>query len=119
MCAFWQPTSRRSPDRASPRCRIWRECLLSPVRAIRVQRGNRPQATLSRHPIRANQLPTQAARRQLEMRRLDLARYCNVKDVDEYLDAAGIRGAGRTPLFRSTIGKTGIITGYRSVSMSG
>jgi site-specific recombinase XerD len=31
--------------------------------------------------------------------------------LDEYLDAAGIRGQGRTPLFRSTIGKTGILTG--------
>jgi integrase len=28
----------------------------------------------------------------------------------QYLDAAGIRGQGRTPLFRSTIGKTGILT---------
>jgi site-specific recombinase XerC len=31
--------------------------------------------------------------------------------LDEYLDAAGLRGPGRTPLFRSTIGKTGILTG--------
>jgi site-specific recombinase XerD len=31
--------------------------------------------------------------------------------LDEYLDAAGIRGQGRIPLFRSTIGKTGILTG--------
>jgi site-specific recombinase XerC len=31
--------------------------------------------------------------------------------TDEYLDTAGIRGQGRTPLFRSTIGKTGILTG--------
>ena len=31
--------------------------------------------------------------------------------IDEYLDAAGIRGQGRTPCFRSTIGKTGILTG--------
>jgi integrase len=31
--------------------------------------------------------------------------------LDEYIDAAGIRGQGRTPLFRSTIGKTGILTG--------
>jgi hypothetical protein len=31
--------------------------------------------------------------------------------LDEYLDATGIRGAGRTPLFRSTIGKMGILPG--------
>ena len=31
--------------------------------------------------------------------------------LDEYIEAAGIRGQGRTPLFRSTIGKTGILTG--------
>ena len=31
--------------------------------------------------------------------------------LDQYLDAAEIRGAGRTPLFRSTVGKTGILTG--------
>jgi site-specific recombinase XerD len=31
--------------------------------------------------------------------------------IDEYLDAAGIRDYGRTPLFRSTIRKTGILTG--------
>jgi integrase len=31
--------------------------------------------------------------------------------IDAYLDAAAIRGQGRTPLFRSTIGKTGILTG--------
>jgi site-specific recombinase XerD len=30
--------------------------------------------------------------------------------LDEYLDAAGIRGAGKTPLFRSTSGRTGILT---------
>ena len=32
--------------------------------------------------------------------------------VDEYLDAAGIRSQDRTPLFRSTIGKTGVLTGF-------
>jgi site-specific recombinase XerD len=32
--------------------------------------------------------------------------------LDEYLAAAEIRGQGRTPLFRSTIGKTGILTGF-------
>jgi integrase len=31
--------------------------------------------------------------------------------IDEYLDAARIHGQGRSPLFRSTIGKTGILTG--------
>jgi integrase/recombinase XerD len=31
--------------------------------------------------------------------------------LDEYLEAARIRGQGRTPLFRSTIGKTGVLTG--------
>jgi integrase/recombinase XerD len=30
--------------------------------------------------------------------------------LDAYLDAAGIRDLGRTPLFRSAIGKTGILT---------
>jgi integrase/recombinase XerD len=30
--------------------------------------------------------------------------------LDEYLDAAGIRGAGKTALFRSTSGRTGILT---------
>ena len=30
--------------------------------------------------------------------------------IDEYLDAAGIRDAGKTPLFRSAIGKTGRLT---------
>jgi site-specific recombinase XerD len=30
--------------------------------------------------------------------------------IDEYLDAAGIRGAGKTPLFRSAAGKTGRLT---------
>jgi site-specific recombinase XerD len=30
--------------------------------------------------------------------------------LDEYLDAAGIRGSGKTPLFRSTSGRTGILT---------
>ena len=30
--------------------------------------------------------------------------------LDEYLDAAGIRDGGKTPLFRSTIGRTGILT---------
>jgi site-specific recombinase XerD len=30
--------------------------------------------------------------------------------LDEYLDAAGIREQGKTPLFRSTIGKSGILT---------
>jgi len=31
--------------------------------------------------------------------------------LDEYLEAAGIRKQGRSPLFRSTIGKTGVLTG--------
>jgi integrase/recombinase XerD len=31
--------------------------------------------------------------------------------LGEYIDAAGIRDQSRTPLFRSTIGKTGILTG--------
>jgi integrase len=31
--------------------------------------------------------------------------------IDEYLDAAQIRGQDRSPLFPSTIGKTGILTG--------
>ena len=31
--------------------------------------------------------------------------------LDEYLDAAGIRNQSHSPLFRSTIGKTGILTG--------
>jgi site-specific recombinase XerD len=30
--------------------------------------------------------------------------------LDEYLDVAGIRGSGKTPLFRSTSGRTGILT---------
>jgi site-specific recombinase XerD len=30
--------------------------------------------------------------------------------IDEYLDAAGIRDAGKTPLFRSAVGKTGRLT---------
>jgi hypothetical protein len=30
--------------------------------------------------------------------------------IDEYLDAAGIRDAGKTPLFRSAAGKTGRLT---------
>jgi integrase len=30
--------------------------------------------------------------------------------IDEYLDAAGIREGRRTPLFRSAIGKTGVLT---------
>jgi site-specific recombinase XerD len=30
--------------------------------------------------------------------------------LDEYLDAAGIREDGKTPLFRSAIGKTGVLT---------
>jgi integrase/recombinase XerD len=30
--------------------------------------------------------------------------------LDEYLDAAGIRDAGKTPLFRSAAGKTGLLT---------
>ena len=30
--------------------------------------------------------------------------------LDEYLAAAGIRDAGNTPLFRSTIGRTGRLT---------
>jgi len=30
--------------------------------------------------------------------------------IDEYLLAAGIREAGKTPLFRSAIGKTGVLT---------
>jgi site-specific recombinase XerD len=30
--------------------------------------------------------------------------------LDEYLDAAGIRAAGKTPLFRSTLGRTGVLT---------
>jgi integrase len=30
--------------------------------------------------------------------------------LDEYLDAAGIRDAGKTPLFRSAAGKTGRLT---------
>ena len=30
--------------------------------------------------------------------------------LDEYLDAAGIRDCGKTPLFRSTLGRTGILT---------
>src|SRR3954454_15198571 len=32
--------------------------------------------------------------------------------LDEYLDVAGIRSQGRSPLFRSTIGKTGVLTGF-------
>jgi integrase/recombinase XerD len=31
--------------------------------------------------------------------------------LDEYLDAAGIRDQGKTPLFRSALGKTGMLTG--------
>jgi site-specific recombinase XerD len=31
--------------------------------------------------------------------------------LDEYLDAAGIWDAGKTPLFRSALGKTGVLTG--------
>jgi integrase len=31
--------------------------------------------------------------------------------LDEYLEVAGIRKQGRSPLFRSTIRKTGILTG--------
>src|SRR5260370_4340953 len=30
--------------------------------------------------------------------------------IDEYLDAAGIRDAGKTPLFRSAVGRTGTLT---------
>ena len=30
--------------------------------------------------------------------------------IDEYLDAAGIRGQGKTPLFRSALGRTGNLT---------
>src|ERR1700738_162524 len=30
--------------------------------------------------------------------------------IDEYLAAAGIREGGKTPLFRSAIGKTGVLT---------
>ena len=30
--------------------------------------------------------------------------------LDEYLDAAGIRNGGKTPLFRSALGRTGILT---------
>jgi site-specific recombinase XerD len=30
--------------------------------------------------------------------------------LDEYLDAAGIRDGGKTPLFRSAVGRTGILT---------
>src|SRR4051812_13734556 len=32
--------------------------------------------------------------------------------IDDYLAAAGIRSQGRSPLFRSTIGKTGVLTGF-------
>ena len=32
--------------------------------------------------------------------------------IDEYLAAASIRDQSRTPLFRSTIGKTGVLTGF-------
>jgi integrase len=32
------------------------------------------------------------------------------QSLDEYLDAAGIREAGKTPLFRSAAGKTGRLT---------
>src|SRR3954454_4974925 len=32
--------------------------------------------------------------------------------LDEYLDVAGIRNQGHSPLFRSTIGKTGVLTGF-------
>jgi integrase len=30
--------------------------------------------------------------------------------LDEYIEAAGIRGGGKTPLFRSAVGKTGVLT---------
>jgi integrase/recombinase XerD len=30
--------------------------------------------------------------------------------IDEYLDAAGIRDAGKTPVYRSAAGGTGILT---------
>jgi integrase/recombinase XerD len=30
--------------------------------------------------------------------------------IDEYLDAAGLRGEGKSPLFRSAVGKTGTLT---------
>ena len=30
--------------------------------------------------------------------------------LDEYLDAAGFRNGGKTPLFRSTLGRTGLLT---------
>jgi integrase len=30
--------------------------------------------------------------------------------LDDYLDAAGIRGGGKTPLFRSALGRTGMLT---------
>jgi hypothetical protein len=30
--------------------------------------------------------------------------------LDKYLDAAGIRDGGKTPLFRSALGRTGILT---------
>jgi site-specific recombinase XerC len=30
--------------------------------------------------------------------------------LDAYIDAAGIRGAGKTPLFRSAVGRTGVLT---------
>jgi integrase len=35
--------------------------------------------------------------------------------LDEYLEASGIRGDGKTPLFRSAAGKTGRLTEHRCI----
>jgi hypothetical protein len=44
------------------------------------------------------------------LRRAGPGRSAHLPFIDEYLDAAGIRDAGKTPVFRSTAGRTGVLT---------